>query len=148
MTRRLYFAYGSNMDEAQMAFRCPESELAGSATLTGYKFLINERGVASIVDEAGHSVTGLLWRISRADEKRLDSFEGVASGHYAKRVASVRQDDGTTADALMYVASSNKPGTPRPGYMEKIVQAARDHKHPAPSIEELKSWLLTSRQST
>lgn len=47
--RRLYFAYGSNMDEAaQMAERCPGAEVIGLATLPGYRFVINQRGVATL----------------------------------------------------------------------------------------------------
>ena len=33
-----YFAYGSNMDIAQMKRRCPEAELLGPAVLSGCSF--------------------------------------------------------------------------------------------------------------
>jgi hypothetical protein len=38
---RYYFAYGSNMDEKQMASRCPGSQLVGRARLLAHSFLIN-----------------------------------------------------------------------------------------------------------
>ena len=34
--RKLYFAYGSNMNDEQMAFRCPDAEAVGTVRLEGY----------------------------------------------------------------------------------------------------------------
>lgn len=82
---RLYFAYGSNMNPAQMRFRCPTSKAVARATLRGYRFAINSRGVATIVESEKSSVSGVLWKISRLDEEVLDCFEGVRSGAYVKR---------------------------------------------------------------
>ena len=48
----LYFAYGSNMWQAQMRTRCPQSLLLGPATLHGYRWIINTRGYANIVADA------------------------------------------------------------------------------------------------
>ncbi|KAH8668779.1 hypothetical protein BX600DRAFT_510843 [Xylariales sp. PMI_506] len=47
----LYFAYGSNLSPTQMAQRCPESRVLGLAHLPGWKWLINDRGYANIVQE-------------------------------------------------------------------------------------------------
>ena len=35
--KKLYIAYGSNMDEEQMAFRCPTATLVGTAIVEGYE---------------------------------------------------------------------------------------------------------------
>lgn len=67
-----YFAYGSNMDLAQMRRRCPAAELWGAATLPDWRFRINARGVATIVPEVGSRVHGLAWRLTPADEVELD----------------------------------------------------------------------------
>ena len=37
----LHFAYGSNMSRALMQARCPRAEAIGTATLSGWRFLIN-----------------------------------------------------------------------------------------------------------
>ena len=37
--RKLYIAYGSNMDEKQMAGRCPTARLFGTSELEGYRLL-------------------------------------------------------------------------------------------------------------
>ncbi|KAH8159443.1 hypothetical protein CIB48_g8800 [Xylaria polymorpha] len=46
---RLYFAYGSNLSTAQMRSRCPSSTPVGLAYLTGWTWIINERGYANII---------------------------------------------------------------------------------------------------
>lgn len=151
MTERLYFAYGSNMDEAQMAFRCPNSVRLGTGRLDGFRFLINERGVASIEDRKGSIVHGLLWNISESDGKHLDRYEGVKTGLYFKRTVPVTAQDNRFVEALTYVASSNKSGTPRTGYLEKIIHSAVNLGFPPPYVEELNSWSFsdaTDVQST
>ena len=37
--KKLYIAYGSNMDEEQMAFRCPTATLVGTAIVEGYELM-------------------------------------------------------------------------------------------------------------
>ena len=37
---KLYFAYGSNMNLNQMAFRCPDAEVVDTVRLEGYLFKI------------------------------------------------------------------------------------------------------------
>ena len=39
----IYLAYGSNMNQTQMAFRCPTAEVVGTGELKGYELLF--RGV-------------------------------------------------------------------------------------------------------
>lgn len=148
MTKRLYFAYGSNMNEAQMALRCPDSKIVGIAMLENHRFLINERGVASIAESQGKVVYGLLWSISQPDERQLDCYEGVGKGFYRKLTLSIAVQEHQTVDALLYVASCNEHGTPRLGYMETILRAAMCHNFSVASIEELKSWLQTDARST
>ena len=38
--KKLYIAYGSNMDEEQMAFRCPTATLVGTAIVEGYRDVV------------------------------------------------------------------------------------------------------------
>jgi gamma-glutamylcyclotransferase (GGCT)/AIG2-like uncharacterized protein YtfP len=147
-TARYYFAYGSDMDEGQMALRCPNAKLVGRASLADHSFLINERGVASVTAAPNRAVHGLLWTISSTDEKALDRYEGVALGHYRKEVLPIQQMSGGAVDALVYVASSNNPGIPRAGYMERINHNATEHGLPDDYIEELQSWLQTSKRNS
>ncbi|QGI70185.1 hypothetical protein CEK26_002518 [Fusarium fujikuroi] len=86
----LYFAYGSNLHLAQMAHRCPGSVFKGKATLESYRWQINERGVANVVESgSNHSVEGLLYMIGPKDERTLDRSEGVSKGFYQKYLMRV-----------------------------------------------------------
>ena len=64
---KLYFAYGSNMNLNQMAFRCPDAEVVESVRLEGYRLAFRTNGggngVATILPEEGSYVDGVLWRI-------------------------------------------------------------------------------------
>ncbi|KAH7316592.1 Butirosin biosynthesis, BtrG-like protein [Stachybotrys elegans] len=84
-----YFAYGSNLHLKQMKRRCPNSKYIGRARLSNYRWQINERGYANVVDAEGHWVDGLVFEIDDNDETRLDINEGVSKNAYAKRYMSV-----------------------------------------------------------
>jgi len=47
--KKVYFAYGSNMDIGQMGSRCPESEILGAGVLLQHRFVITIRGYATII---------------------------------------------------------------------------------------------------
>ncbi|EAQ91022.1 hypothetical protein CHGG_02957 [Chaetomium globosum CBS 148.51] len=87
----LYFTYGSNLHIAQMADRCPESRFIGKGTLTGYRWQINSRGVANVVETGSHhdKVKGLVFEVTRADVRILDRYEGVRSGAYSRETLNV-----------------------------------------------------------
>ena len=127
-TNLIYFAYGSNMSTAQMLDRCPDAVKIGVATLPEYEFMINERGVAGVVEKQGASVRGVLWQISAEDKVSLDEWEGanrVQGAYYLKKI--VVTTDTKPVDALVYLARNTMLGRPKKGYLEKIVSAARDH---------------------
>ncbi len=137
-----YFAYGSNMDSQQMAGRCTHATDAGLGTLPHHRFIINQRGVASIVPSLGTDVHGRLWWLDPQDEESLDRYEGVAKGFYRKIVFTIERPGGMpTTRALVYVASDQKAGTPREGYLERVIAAARELDLPAEYVSELETWL-------
>lgn len=84
-----YFAYGSNLAVAQMAQRCPESVFVGKATLPAYRWQINQRGVANVVESADHSVEGLLYVVTPKDKRALDRAEGVSKAFYEPRFLTI-----------------------------------------------------------
>ena len=138
---KLYFAYGSNMDEEQMRHRCPDGATVGTARLPGYRFIINSRGVATVVPDGSSAVHGILWRITAECEASLDRYEGVEWGTYTKETLGVEAEDGQVIEALVYVAGDSEPGEGSDGYMERIAAAAGRQGLPAAYIEELKSWI-------
>ncbi|KAI0853433.1 hypothetical protein F5Y00DRAFT_270616 [Daldinia vernicosa] len=75
----LYFAYGSNLSSVQMRERCPRSTPIGLAYLSGWTWIINERGYANIVEDRTKAggIYGIIYRLHPDDEEWLDMNEGV-----------------------------------------------------------------------
>jgi len=78
----LYFAYGSNLNVAQMSQRCPQAEPLGSAYFPNLRLVF--RGVADIelTNDSNDLLPVGIWRITDACLKALDLYEGVESGLY------------------------------------------------------------------
>jgi gamma-glutamylcyclotransferase (GGCT)/AIG2-like uncharacterized protein YtfP len=141
----LYFAYGSIMNRAGMAARCPGAHALGLAKLAGWRFVIGREGYASIVRTPGGEVVGVLWQLGARDIAALNAYESLDSGLYKRGQVTVRQDGGAKV-AMVYIARGRKIGRPRPGYLELIVEAARDWRLPADYIRALQR-LSPSRMS-
>lgn len=138
---RLYFAYGSNMDEEQMACRCSGSRVLGKAVLPGYAFRINQRGYATVVSDASCETYGLLWDLEPHHEEALDWYEGCDSGFYEKVFCTVRDETGKKQDVLVYIDRNHiRVGTSNVNYLERIVVAARKWAFPASYITMLACW--------
>jgi gamma-glutamylcyclotransferase (GGCT)/AIG2-like uncharacterized protein YtfP len=114
-----YFGYGSNLSKEQMAIRCPESKYYASGTLSGYSWLINTRGYASIKPSDSDFVLGEIFTLSQQDVDYLDIYESVEEGMYLKSNLSVETSKGTI-DCLVYIASDSTPGVPQEEYVERI----------------------------
>ena len=138
--RQLYFAYGSNMDAGQFKQRCPHSELLGRAVLHDYRWIITDRGVASVSPHPGARVYGVLARLTQDDEDALNDFEGVQKNVYRREFLAVESADGETVTALVYIANDMGEGSPRPGYLERVLSGARHHNLPSAAIAEIESW--------
>lgn len=137
----LYFAYGSNMDRKQMGCRCPGAEHVCAASLPDYRFIINNRGYATLQFAPGAEVPGVLWRLQPSDEVALDRYEGYPAGLYDKGHRSVYDTAGNAFQALMYIDHRNGTlGAPREGYLERILVAAEEHALPERHIELLRAW--------
>ena len=114
-----YFGYGSNLSKEQMAIRCPESKYYASGTLSGYSWLINARGYASITPSESEFVLGEVFTLRQQDIDYLDIYESVEEGMYLKSNLSIETSKGTI-DCLVYIASDSTPGIPKEEYIERI----------------------------
>lgn len=72
---KLYLAYGSNLNKAQMAYRCPDAVPVGITRIPNYE-LVFRRGFLTIEPKLGANVPVAVWKISAQDEKNLDRYEG------------------------------------------------------------------------
>lgn len=115
---QLYFAYGSNINLEQMAWRCPGAEVFGPAVLEGYELLFrgNSRrgsGVATIAPKKGSRVYGLLWKITPGNEQSLDIYEGYPS-LYEKETLLVRTPNSKSWAVMAYVMTDERIRVPSP----------------------------------
>ena len=124
---KLYFGYGSNMWDAQMIRRCPQSKKLGVARLRGYRWIISASGYASVVKSMADEVEGVLFEISPSDEDSLDRYEGVSSGEYRKEDLRVLHDEEEKV-ALVYVDPITEEGTPKKEYIQRINSGLADVK--------------------
>ena len=118
---KYYMAYGSNLNKAQMAFRCPDAVPVGLAVLQNWE-LVFRRGVLTIEPKQGASVPIGIWEISDADEKSLDRYEGFPVFYDKKelRVAltGIRSGKSRTVTAFVYIMDETRPlGRPTDYYL-------------------------------
>ena len=115
---KLYFAYGMNTNQNEMAYRCPGAVPMGKAVLPGYRFEF--KSFATIVPGADSQVEGVLWTITDADETALDILEGYPE-FYDKRHVTVQQ--GIDYIAMTYVMNPREHGFgPSDGYYGMVSQ--------------------------
>lgn len=146
----LYFAYGSNMNLNQMAFRCPDAEVVDTVRLEGYRLAFRTNGggngVATILPEADSFVDGVLWRISERDEQHLDHYEGFPF-LYGKEPVTVTDQDGVRREIMAYTMNSpykEVPAMPSKAYLEGILNGCRQNGIETASI--LEAVWLTQRE--
>jgi hypothetical protein len=145
VSRILYFAYGSNLNRAQMATRCPSARALGVARLNAHRFVITSDGVANVISAPQRSVLGVLWSCTSRDMVALDVFEGVAEGWYRRAWRPV-STGGAVHRAIVYVGRVTAPGAPRPGYLDlTLMPGARDSCLPDWYVASLEGWLGARR---
>lgn len=138
-----YFAYGTNMSRAQMAYRCPGAGLVQTAVLRDHRFLIANHGFGTVAPQRAAEVHGVLWLVTADDERALDRYEGVDEGLYQRdrRHVHVRVAGATDAvEALVYVAPAAAPGRPRVGYLQQVIAGALAHGLPEAYLTQLRGW--------
>ncbi len=145
----LYAAYGSNMDPAQMAERCPHSPQAGTGWLEGWRLTFGgedigwEGALATVVEDADGRVFVVLYEVSENDEQALDRWDGATLGYYSKvkvRVATLEGD----AVAWLYVLNDYEGGLPSARYLGIMADAAESAGAPADYVDWLRTRPCTS----
>ena len=123
MNKKYYIAYGSNLSVEQMANRCPDAKVVGTATLHGWQLLF--KGCATIEPNPDRDIPVLIWEISGRDEQRLDRYEGFPSFYYKKDLEVEVQPMGggapMTMTAMVYIMDEKHIcGMPSPFYYKVL----------------------------
>ena len=114
--KRYYIAYGSNLSEKQMAYRCPTAKIVGTSTLKDWRLLFN--GPASIQEYKGYNVPVLIWEIQKEDEESLDRYEGYPN-YYRKEMLEV-EVNGKKLAAMVYIMNPRGERLPSQYYYDVL----------------------------
>lgn len=82
---------------------------------------------------------GVLWRVKPRDVAALNLYESIDSGLYRRDILPV-QAHGYCKPALVYVGRTKGRGSPRPGYLELVLEAAREWELPTGYLRMLEYW--------
>lgn len=128
MSKRLYVAYGSNLNIRQMQHRCPTAKLYGTGIVSDYELQFKGQpncAFATIAPKEGAEVPVAVWEIQPQDERSLDRYEGYPS-HYFKQNVPV-QLDGEEINAMVYIMNLKMGfGLPSPYYYQTVYDGYND----------------------
>ena len=117
-----YIAYGSNMVEEQMAFRCPNARLVGTGWLPNHRLEFYLHATVERSRARGAKVPVAVWEIDAADEQNLDRYEGFPK-YYTKHKRTVHMDDGSQIEGMVYIMNMIRPLIPHASYYNGIRDA-------------------------
>ncbi len=126
--KKVYLAYGSNLNLEQMGYRCPDAAVIGTTVLPDYRLVFRggrHSGVATIEAHEGASVPVLLWQITERCEKALDRYEGFP--HLYRKKNLMVDLDGDEMVAMAYIMNEGPPpAMPDAYYYATILHGYRD----------------------
>ena len=121
--KRLYVAYGSNLNTYQMRYRCPTARLVGTGVVKDYELQFKGRkdsAHATIAPSEGSTVPVAVWELQPRDEKALDRYEGFPN-YYFKQDIPVEMKNGETINGMVYIMDLRQDfGIPSPGYVQTV----------------------------
>lgn len=130
-----YFSYGSNVNFKRISARAPNAKFAYVARLNGYRLVFREPNIpfrqafASIEksDLPDDYVLGLVYKVSKLEQEKLEFFEGVSDEHdeayepLRVSVADIAGSPGDKVEVITYVLSEDREeGIPTDAYVKLI----------------------------
>ena len=143
----LYAAYGSNLDPAQMAERCPHSPLRWTGWIPGWRLTFGGDGFdgalpsvveATEAERAEQHVFVAVYDVTTTDESTLDEWESADSGLYRKVRVRVETLDGIET-AWVYVLDDFEGGLPSARTLGILADAAESAGAPTDYLSELRA---------
>lgn len=134
-----YFAYGSNMNQADLDEWCEEKGYSKikfqswqRAVLHGFKLDFThcsskrKGGTADVVPCFGEFVEGVLFSVSEEDMKLIDEKEGEKVGIYRRINIEVKLEDRKEIEAITYQVCNPKPfQAPHRCYLKVVIEGAK-----------------------
>ena len=123
MSKKLYIAYGSNMNVEQMQRRCPTARILTSVYLDGFKLRFKgakNNAIATIEPSPEDLVPVTIWEIFPNDERNLDVYEGYPR-LYRKETLRLKLGK-KSFPAMVYIINGERMayGQPSKSYFDTI----------------------------
>lgn len=121
------FSYGSN-NPTQLRQRLGHSVRGEAAYAPGWERVFRGwsnnwgGGVASLEKKREGITYGFIAKVSAADLRTLDRYEGVGSGNYRRHTIDVVTADGKELEAIAYLSTSCTYNPPTRAYLEAVVK--------------------------
>lgn len=133
MKERLYLAYGSNLNRAQMRLRCPGARVIGTAILKDWRLVFKGSKTGSylsIEPAEGFRVPAAVWRVTESDEDALDVYEGFPTFYYKEAltvpVRGIRGGRERQRQVFAYIMQEDRPfGIPTARYLRICAEGYR-----------------------
>ena len=128
MRKKLYIAYGSNLNLQQMSRRCPTAKFIGTGVIEDYELQFKGReygAYATIALKEGCEVPVGVFEIGIQDEMRLDVYEGFPN-HYFKQDVPVKMKDQTIKGMAYIMDLKMEFGMPSTNYYQVVHQGYQD----------------------
>lgn len=134
MKTKLYLAYGSNLNIAQMVMRCPDAEFFGTAEIKDYELLFkgSKTGAYLTIERRkGSSVPVGVWKVTERDIRALDRYEGYPTFYYKKafkrQIRGVNGENLGIRECFAYIMHEDRTiGMPTKGYIDTCKQGYED----------------------
>ncbi len=127
-----YFAYGANLSRTHMRETCPTAEPVGRAVVRDHRLRFCR--FADLEPQPGAEAVGVIWRLTRADERALDRFEGFPI-LYRKETRLAVLETGEAVAVMVYLINRGRRAPPPGGYVAMIRSGYRDFALPEAALD-------------
>ena len=126
--KRIYIAYGSNMNLEQMHRRCPSAVKLGTGVI-GWELKFFRGGYADIIPSDTKKTPVVVWDIKKMDEMSLDQYEGYPKFYRKEENITVKMDDGQVIEGMAYIMNNEYkyPTIPRLDYYITVFEGYHDN---------------------
>lgn len=128
-SKKFYVAYGSNLHQGQMQYRCPDATVYGTGVVKNYSltFWGNARGcgVATILPvrrQTSRLPSGKSPHLMKETWTTMEGYPHL----YRKENIEVAMDDGTTLTGIIYLMNQGIATEPNSYYYSTIVHGYQD----------------------
>ena len=128
---QLYFAYGMNTNQDEMAYRCPGAQSLGHARLIDHAFRFATH--ADVVPCKGSYVDGVLWSITDQDLDHLDQLEGYPT-YYGRDRVRVSQGSRIVLALCYSMQPGRSDSAPSDSYMNMVLEGYEQHNVPTEQL--------------